>query len=273
MSVLIEYFNDDGTDFGWCITLTNGIYGKQIFIDDIETNYIITKDGAVYNIETEYKLKDFTISANGYHAINIGLGKRGYYKTCTIHRLLGRAYIPNPNKKKVINHIDGDKLNNSLDNLEWCTYSENNIHAFRTGLKKPTKPIIGEASNLSSHTEDEVRMVCKLFEKGYDPEGVYADFGILKGFASKIYYRKTWRHISKDYNFDKGVLYNKFFDRDTTEAIFDLYRACMRTKDIMEYLKIPKNETNRSHVRLVIRRIKKYDKRMKKHHGDLVKPL
>lgn len=96
MSVLIEYFNDDGTDFGWCITLTNGIYGKQIFIDDIETNYIITKDGIVYNIETEYKLKKFIIQTNGYYAVNIGLGQRGYYKTCTLHRIIGQSIYTKP---------------------------------------------------------------------------------------------------------------------------------------------------------------------------------
>jgi hypothetical protein len=273
MSILIKYFKNDGTDFGFCVTLTNGICGKQIFIDDIETNYIITENGTVYNIETEYKLKKFIISINNYYGVNIGLGRRGYYKTCTVHRLLGMGYIPNPNRKKVINHIDGNKLNNSLDNLEWCTYSENNKHAYIYGLKKPTKPRCGEMSNLCLHSEKEVRKVCKLFEKGYDPEGIYREFGISKAFTSKIYYRKSWKHISKDYNFDKAVLYNKFFDRDTTESIFYLYRAYMRTKDIMKYLNIQKNEINRSHLRLIIRRIKKYDKKVKKHYEDLDKPL
>ena len=272
MSIIQEYFNDDNTKFKWVVKLSNNICGKRIFINNMPSDYIITKDGDVYHTLSNKKLPQ-KISNKGYLYVYIPSSTLSYASSFFIHRLVALAYVVNVDNKPIINHIDGYKLNNNIDNLEWCTYSENNKHAFRTGLKKPTKPIIGEASNLSSHTEDEVRMVCELFEKGYDPEGIYVEFGISKGFTAKIYYRKTWRHISKDYNFDKAVLYNKFFDRDTTEAIFDLYRVCMRTKDIMEYLKIPKNETNRDHVRAVIRRIKKYDKKVKKHHDDLVKPL
>lgn len=272
MSIIHEYFNDDNTNFKWVVELSNNICGKRIFVNNMPSDYIITKDAEVYHILNNEKIPQ-KISNKGYLFVYLPSSMLSYSNNFYVHRLVALGYVINVNNKPIINHIDGCKTNNSISNLEWCTYSENNLHAFRTGLKKPTKPAIGEASNLCLHTEDEVRMVCELFEQGYDPEGVHVEFGISKAFASKIYYRKSWMHISKDYNFDKGVLYNKFFDRDTTEEIFDLYRVCMRTKDIMEYLHIPKNETNRSHVRLVIRRIKKYDKKMKKHHGDLYKPL
>lgn len=55
-------------------------------------------------------------------------------KTYQVHRLIAMAFIPNPDKKPYINHKDGNKHNNSIDNLEWCTASENNKHAWRTGL-------------------------------------------------------------------------------------------------------------------------------------------
>ena len=272
MSIIHEYFNDDNTNFKWVVELSNNICGKRIFVNNMPSDYIITKDAEVYHILNNEKIPQ-KISNKGYLFVYLPSSMLSYSNNFYVHRLVALGYVINVNNKPIINHIDGCKTNNSISNLEWCTYSENNLHAFRTGLKKPTKPAIGEASNLCLHTEDEVRMVCELFEQGYDPEGVHVEFGISKAFASKIYYRKSWMHISKDYNFDKGVLYNKFFDRETTEVIFDLHRVCMRTKDIMEYLHIPKNETNRSHVRAVIRRIKKYDKKMKKHHGDLHKPL
>ena len=70
----------------------------------------------------------------GYEVIN--LSKFGIKKYYTIHRLVAKAFIPNPNNYKEINHIDGNKRNNYVDNLEWCTRSQNMLHAYNKGLKK-----------------------------------------------------------------------------------------------------------------------------------------
>ena len=70
----------------------------------------------------------------------ITLCKHSQTKTYLIHRLVADAFIPNPNNLPCINHIDGNKTNNNVNNLEWCTKSENMLHAFRTGLIKPEKP-------------------------------------------------------------------------------------------------------------------------------------
>lgn len=77
------------------------------------------------------------LSNVGY--IRVELNNSGAGKKYSLHRLLAEAFIPNPDAKPVVNHKDGDKTNNSLDNLEWATQSENQKHAYRLGLQKPFK--------------------------------------------------------------------------------------------------------------------------------------
>ena len=60
-------------------------------------------------------------------------------KNRNIHRVIAETFIPNPNNLPCVNHKDGNKQNNRVDNLEWCTHSENTLHSFRTGLQKTNR--------------------------------------------------------------------------------------------------------------------------------------
>ena len=74
---------------------------------------------------------------NGYKIVN--LCKEGIVTLHKVHRLVGEAFIDNPDNKPQINHKDGCKCNNCVGNLEWVNSSENVIHAFRIGIKKPSR--------------------------------------------------------------------------------------------------------------------------------------
>lgn len=83
------------------------------------------------------KLLKITFRDGFYPRINIRMN--GVKNNRLVHRLVGNAFIPNPENKPQINHKDGNKNNYQIDNLEWCTDQENKVHAYSTGLIKASK--------------------------------------------------------------------------------------------------------------------------------------
>lgn len=104
-------------------------------------NYSISKNGEIRNDKTG-KIKTPVINSRGY--CNVDLYSNGERRKERIHRLVAKTFIPNPDNKLQVNHIDGDKTNNNVNNLEWCTASENMLHAFNTGLAKPSRSMLGK---------------------------------------------------------------------------------------------------------------------------------
>lgn len=90
-------------------------------------NYFIEENGEVLNIKTGNKLKG-SISEGGYVYFRLSVNGKKFLRYQ--HRLVAETFLPNPKNLPVVNHIDGDKRNNNVSNLEWCSYSENTIHAY-----------------------------------------------------------------------------------------------------------------------------------------------
>ena len=98
------------------------------------------------------KLLRQTPSNCGYYKVE--LYNNGKSKILYVHRLVAQTFLPNPNNKPQVNHIDGNKAHNSVDNLEWVTRSENQKHAFKTGLtKSPMKGKFGKLNPLSKKVD------------------------------------------------------------------------------------------------------------------------
>jgi len=106
----------------------------SIAISGYEKEYEIHKNGSVFSKKLGRSLKQSS-TKQGYKKVS--LCKNGNQKTFKVHRLVAQAFIENPEKKITVNHKDGNKINNNLNNLEWATYSENAIHAYANGLRKP----------------------------------------------------------------------------------------------------------------------------------------
>lgn len=103
---------------------------KTIIVNNKETNYSISDNGEVKNNKTNKILKQQI--QNGYCHCTLSIDKKG--KRFRIHRLVAEAFIPNLDNKEYVNHIDGDRQNNCVNNLEWATPAENTQHAFSSGL-------------------------------------------------------------------------------------------------------------------------------------------
>lgn len=123
----------------------------------------ITENGILISRRTKNILSQ-EINPSGYltHATKIG-GRNGQTKCFRIHRLVGIAFIPNPDNKPEINHKDGIKSNNFWTNLEWATSLENTQHAWENGLCKPLRGELSSSAKLSNLQANEIR---ELFATG-----------------------------------------------------------------------------------------------------------
>lgn len=95
--------------------------------------YIINK-----NRDKQYFPGKYLSQGIGDNYLKVTLSKNNKQRTFRIHILVARAFIPNPENKPEVNHIDGNKKNNKVNNLEWNTRSENELHAYKNGLAKPS---------------------------------------------------------------------------------------------------------------------------------------
>lgn len=115
-------------------------------IEGYNNDYFITEDGDVISVKRGKKiLLKKRVNSRGYYYVN--LCKNSKYKSICIHRLVGIYFVENNNGFNVLNHIDGNKLNNRYDNLEWCDQVHNMKEASRMGLLKIKR---GAESNLYS---------------------------------------------------------------------------------------------------------------------------
>lgn len=103
------------------------------------SNYLITEDGRVWS-ETSHKFLKPSEDANHYLKVSLK-NDEGEYKWKTLHILVARAYLPNPDNLPIVNHLNGNKHECNVENLEWDTYSGNTQHAYDTGLINKRKSV------------------------------------------------------------------------------------------------------------------------------------
>jgi hypothetical protein len=168
--------------------------------------YEINNVGHIRNTKTKVT-KFVSINAQGYYSVTFKKG--GKPNVVKVHRLIAKYFLPTPSEElqahcKVnypfvvcVNHIDHIKLNNDVNNLEWCTHAHNTKESWRVGN---TKPLIGEKNGRAILSEEKVHEICKSFEDGMTPKIAVIVYGISRSQATKIRAGHAWTHVSSLYN-------------------------------------------------------------------------
>ena len=157
----------------------------------MSNNYEISDEGEVRNRVTKYILKGRK-SKNGYYQVSIKNDETGKFVNQYIHRLVAIHFLDNKENKKEVNHKDGDKSNNKLDNLEWVTSSENQKHRHSIGITKTSNRKIG-MFDLDDNLIESFDSIVEAFTKLQKPSRVNID-SALQG-KQKTAYGYIWKYL------------------------------------------------------------------------------
>lgn len=151
-------------------------------------NYSVSSEGRVKNDSSNFILK-------------LGKHKRGYIhwiskingqkRNIKVHRLVAESFLPNPLGLSEINHINGIKSDNRVENLEWCTHSRNVKHSFALGLQST----VGIQHPLTQLTEIDVLEIRRLYSEGTSQTEIAKLYNYGYGAINKIVKRVNWTHI------------------------------------------------------------------------------
>ena len=159
------------------------IYAGKVF----EDSYIAYPSGNIYNLHGK-KI--------AYHT-----DKCGYSQTylngrnINVHRVIATLFVENLDSKPCVNHKDGNKLNNNAENLEWCTHSENTIHAYRIGLERKVCGEEHHAHKLNNEAVKYIRQFCVKGDKEFGFAALAKRFNVDRSVIADVFNNRTWRNV------------------------------------------------------------------------------
>ena len=162
-----------------------------------EGKYKISTYGNVYSYKRKIYISQ-SKGANGYFKVN--LHKNSSTKTFSVHRLVAETFISNPNNLPEINHKSGNKTNNRVTNLEWCTHNENMEHAFYWGLAKKCeeKPQLSKQKKAFKLSASQVFAIRSEYKKGVRGKGYKSlakKYKVSDTEIKQIIAKKIWQGI------------------------------------------------------------------------------
>lgn len=152
--------------------------------------YNISSEGKVFSLKNKKELK-LRYHNSGY--IRLALYKEGKRNDIFLHRLVAINFLENPNFKLQVNHKDGNKMNNKVDNLEWVSPSENSLHSYKVGLQFPIR---GEKHYSAKLTCEEVKSIRNLYiPRKYSQRRLAKEFNVHQSSIKDILSGKNWGYL------------------------------------------------------------------------------
>ncbi len=223
-----------------------------MYINNIEVRivkeypcYAVSKCGKVFRVDTKKEIKQGLRGRDRskYYYINTSINN--VQRKVKVHILVALAWLnnPNPSLYVCVNHIDGDKLNNNVSNLEWVTHGQNSRHAVDTGLIKKGSGLY----NAELH-ESQVHEICKLLVEGMRPKDLATKYNVSVDIIRKIRGGDTYFHVRKLY--DISVKYRENFSEATVKWV------CQRIVEGHSDLNIAKISSNKNLKVIDVKRIR-----------------
>ena len=182
-------------------------------IPDFEGSYQVSNMGRVRSVDRVIAIKDGSMRKHKGKVLKTYLNNKGYellklsndngVTNKTVHRLVLETFKPHVNMKDLeVNHMDGDKLNNHLTNLEWSTGHDNVLHAYNTGLITN----IGEGSPNAKLSNADVLEILQRLDTGESQKDIRLDYGVSKSCISMINSGLRWRSVKEEYERTKKTI-------------------------------------------------------------------
>lgn len=171
------------------------IWKKLVYpnISDANNRFEISSFGNIRNKNTLHIYKQ-SLMSSGYYSIRTSIGSKTNKITIMIHRAVANTFLSNPNNLPEVNHIDGNKTNNCVSNLEWSTSHHNQKHKYDNGLIN-IELISGENNHNAKLTKEDVKYIQQKYISGSREFGVRAlarKFNVAHTTILSIIKGKTW---------------------------------------------------------------------------------
>lgn len=216
-------------------------------------DYFISDEGDVYSGKRGFRKRKPVPDKNGYTTVSLSPDGNLTRKTLKVHRLVASAFIQSDIGDLEVNHLNGIKNDNRLENLELVSHRDNMAHASDSDLL-----CRGEDRPSNKFSEDQIREVCRLLQDtDLFISKVAEATSVSETTCRGIYYGKKWQHIAKDYVFDRNKRKRGrgSLNEDQIREVCRLVNSGLGTKDISEklgisYDKISKIKNKNTYTRI-----------------------